>query len=106
MGAQIQARDQQIIDNTIAGNDFIQNRPMQVLGQYANMLNGVNTSASTSFTPKPSPLAQGTGALTAGAALFGAIKGTKKGGAIKLAGGGQVGGIGDLAVYNALNGVA
>jgi hypothetical protein len=105
VGQQIQARDQQIIDNTIAGNDFIQNRPMQVQGQYANMLNGVNTSASTSFTPKPSLLAQAGGTAITLAGLAGSLK-AKKGGAIKLAAGGQVGGIGDLAVYNALNGVA
>ena len=103
MGQQLQAHSQQIIDNAIAMNDYQQNRPYNILAQFGNMLNGVNTGNVTEFKPAGNPLAQNVGTL---ATVLGAVGANKKeGGVIKLAEGGQVGGVGDLAVYNALNGI-
>jgi hypothetical protein len=106
MGQQIQARDQQVIDNNIAMNDYLQNRPQQTLANLANMLNGVQATGTTMYTPRPNAMAQTLGAAGSLAGIVGSLSGKKEGGLLKMAQGGQVGGIGDLAVYNALNGIA
>ena len=85
-----------------------QNQPWQVLGQYANMLNGVPTTNVDVRTANPNAFSQalGTGVAVAGAAaphLTG--KTVKKGGVIKKPKvKAQGSGIGDLAVYNAMKG--
>jgi hypothetical protein len=101
LGTQQQAMGQQAINNAIEANSYQQNYPWQVLGNYANMLNGVQTGNMTQFTPAPSPLSGVTGALATGVGAYMANK--KKGGVIKEP---KVksGGIGDLAVYNAMKG--
>ena len=84
-----------------------QNQPWQVLGQYANMLNGVPTTNVDVRTANPNAFSQalGTGVAVAGAAapyLTKSTTGGKKGGKVKAK---QIGGgIGDLAVYNAMKG--
>jgi len=86
-----------------------QNQPWQVLGQYANMLNGVPTTNVDVRTANPNAFSQ---ALGTGVALAGAgapyvtgTKTSKKGGVIKKPKvKAQGSGIGDLAVYNAMKG--
>ena len=82
-----------------------QNQPWQVLGQYANMLNGVPTTNVDVRTANPNAFSQalGTGVALAGAAAPYVTK--KKGGVIKKPKvKAQGSGIGDLAVYNAMKG--
>lgn len=84
-----------------------QNQPWQVLGQYANMLNGVPTTNVDVRTANPNAFSQalGTGVALAGAAAPYVTKTTKKGGVIKKPKvKAQGSGIGDLAVYNAMKG--
>jgi len=83
-----------------------QNQPWQVMGQFANMLNGVPTTNVDVRTANPNAFSQalGTG-LTAASTLAPYVTGkpTKKGGVIKKPKT-QGSGIGDLAVYNAMKG--
>jgi hypothetical protein len=86
-----------------------QNQPWQVLGQYANMLNGVPTTNVDVRTANPNAFSQalGTGVALAGAAApyVTGTKTSKKGGVIKKPKvKAQGSGIGDLAVYNAMKG--
>jgi hypothetical protein len=85
-----------------------QNQPWQVLGQYANMLNGVPTTNVDVRTANPNAFSQalGTGVAVAGAAApYLTDKTVKKGGVIKKPKvKAQGSGIGDLAVYNAMKG--
>ena len=97
LGTQQQAMGQQAINNAIEANSYQQTYPWQVLGNYANALNGVQTGNISTFNPAPSPLSGITGALATGVGAYMANK--KKGGVIKAKGSG---GIGDLAVYNAM----
>ena len=97
LGTQQQGMGQQAINNAIEANAYQQTYPWQVLGNYANMLNGVQAGNLTTFSPAPSLWSQGAGALTTLGAAYMANK--KKGGVIKAKGSG---GIGDLAVYNAM----
>ena len=97
LGTQQQAMGQQAINNAIEANSYQQTYPWQILGGYANALNGVQTGNLTTFNPSPSLWSQGAGALAAGTGAYMANK--KKGGVIKAKGSG---GIGDLAVYNAM----
>lgn len=101
LGAQQQAMKQQAIDNAIAANSYQQTYPWQILGGYANALNGVQTGNISTFTPAPSLWSQVGGGLAAGAGAYMANK--KKGGVIKDPKP-KSGGIGDLAVYNAVKG--
>jgi hypothetical protein len=101
LGTQQQAMGQQAINNAIQANSYQQTYPWQVLGNYANMLNGVQAGNVSTYTPAPSPLSGITGALAAGAGAYMANK--KKGGVIKKPKA-KSGGIGDLAVYNAMKG--
>ena len=100
-GAQRQANEQQTINNAIAVNDYQQKYPWEILGGYANALNGVQTGNMSSFTPAPSPLSQVAGLAATGVGAYQAFK--KKGGVIKEPKA-KSGGIGDLAVYNAMKG--
>ena len=103
-GAQKQALDQQAINNAISIKDYQQKYPWEILGGISNALNGVQTGSMTGFTPAPSFLSQagGLGATALGVAgASGAFK--KKGGVIKEPKA-KSGGIGDLAVYNAMKG--
>jgi hypothetical protein len=100
-GAQRQANEQQTINNAIAVNDYQQKYPWELLGGYANALNGVQTGNMSSFTPAASPLSQVAGLAATGVGAYQAFK--KKGGVIKEPKA-KSGGIGDLAVYNAMKG--
>ena len=103
-GAQKQSLDQQAINNAIGIKDYQQKYPWEILGGISNALNGVQTGSMTGFTPAPSFLSQagGLGATALGVAgASGAFK--KKGGVIKEPKA-KSGGIGDLAVYNAMKG--
>ena len=102
LGTQQQAMGQQAINNAIAANSYQQTYPWQILGNYANALNGVQAGNISTFTPPPSPLSGVTGALAAGAGAYMANN-KKKGGVIKKPKA-KSGGIGDLAVYNAMKG--
>lgn len=102
-GAQKQALDQQAINNAISINDYQQKYPWEVLGGMANALNAVQVGNTSTFAPAPSAVSQfgGLGATALGA--YGANGGfkAKKGGKVPKA---KSGGIGDLAVYNAMKG--
>jgi hypothetical protein len=100
-GAQRQANEQQTINNAIAVNDYQQKYPWEILGGYANALNAVQTGNITGFTPAPNPLSQVAGLAATGVGAYQAFK--KKGGVIKEPKA-KSGGIGDLAVYNAMKG--
>ena len=105
-GAQQQALNQQAINNAIAYNDYQQNYPWERLGGIANALNQVQVGNVSTFTPSPSPISQfgGLGATALGAyGANGGFKSAKKGGVIKEPKA-KSGGIGDLAVYNAMKG--
>jgi hypothetical protein len=83
-----------------------QNQPWQVLGQYANMLNGVPTTNVDVRTANPNAFSQALGTGIAGVSAIAPYvtgKPTKKGGIIKKPKA-QGSGIGDLAVYNAMKG--
>ena len=99
LGTQQQGMGQQAINNAIEANSYQQTYPWQILSGYANALNGVQTGNMTTYSPAPSVWSQGAGALAAGTGAYMANK--KKGGVIKAKGSG---GIGDLAVYNAMKG--
>jgi hypothetical protein len=104
-GQQQQALDQQGINNAISYNDYQQKYPWEILGNIGNALNGVQVGNMSQFTPAPSLISQvgGLGATALGA--YGANGGfkAKKGGVIKEPKA-KSGGIGDLAVYNAMKG--
>jgi hypothetical protein len=102
LGTQQQAMGQQAINNAISANSYQQTYPWQIIGNYANMLNGVQAGNVSTYTPPPSPLSGVTGALAAGAGAYMANN-KKKGGVIKPPKA-KSGGIGDLAVYNAMKG--
>lgn len=100
-GAQQQANNQQAINNAITYNDYQQKYPWEILGNIGNALNGVQVGNMSQYTPSPSLISQvgGLGATALGA--YGANGGfkAKKGGKVPSSGG-----IGDLAVYNAMKG--
>ena len=100
-GAQQQSLDQQAINNAISMNDLQQRYPWELLGNFANTLNGVQTGNLSAFTPAASPLSQVAGLAATGVGAYNAFK--KKGGVIKKPKA-QGSGIGDLAVYNAMKG--
>ena len=102
LGTQQQQGIQHGIDSAIAANSYQQTYPWQILGNYANALNGVQAGNISTFTPPPSALSGVTGALAAGAGAYMA-NAKKKGGVIKEPKA-KSGGIGDLAVYNAMKG--
>jgi hypothetical protein len=100
-GAQQQALGQQAINNAISYNDYQQKYPWEIMGNIGNVLNGVQTGSMTGYTPAPSPLSQVAGLAATGVGAYQAFK--KKGGVIKEPKA-KSGGIGDLAVYNAMKG--
>jgi hypothetical protein len=100
-GAQQQALGQQAINNAISYNDYQQKYPWEIMGNIGNVLNGVQTGSMTGYTPSPSPLSQVAGLAATGVGAYQAFK--KKGGVIKEPKA-KSGGIGDLAVYNAMKG--
>jgi hypothetical protein len=100
-GAQQQALGQQQINNAVGYNDYQQKYPWEVLGNVANALNGVQTGNMSTYTPSPNPLSQVAGLAATGIGAYQAFK--KKGGVIKPPKA-KSGGIGDLAVYNAMKG--
>jgi hypothetical protein len=100
-GAQQQALGQQAINNAISYNDYQQKYPWEIMGNIGNVLNGVQTSSMSGYTPAPSPLSQVAGLAATGVGAYQAFK--KKGGVIKEPKA-KSGGIGDLAVYNAMKG--
>jgi len=104
-GAQQQALNQQAINNAVNFNDYQQKYPWEILGNIGNVLNGVQTGNMSTFAPAPSLLSQGVGLAGTGLAAYGAAGGfkNKKGGVIKEPKA-KSGGIGDLAVYNAMKG--
>jgi hypothetical protein len=101
-GAQQQALDQQAINNAISYNDYQQKYPWEILGNIGNVLNGVQTGSMSTFAPAPNPLSQVAGLGLAGVSAYNAVN-RKKGGVIKSPKA-KSGGIGDLAVYNAMKG--
>ena len=99
-GQQQQALDQQAINNAISLNDYQQKYPWEILGNIGNVLNGVQTGSLSTFAPAPSLLSQGVGLAGAGIGAYNAFK-AKKGGPVPKV---KSGGIGDLAIYNAMKG--
>jgi hypothetical protein len=105
-GAQLQALDQQKLNTAISANDYQQKYPWEILGGYANALNGVQVGNVSTFAPSPSPLSQYGGLAASALGAYGAnggFKNNKKGGVIKKPKA-QGSGIGDLAVYNTMKG--
>ena len=105
-GAQLQALDQQKLNTAISANDYQQKYPWEILGGYANALNGVQVGSTSTFAPPPSPLSQYGGLAATALGAYGAnggFKSNKKGGVIKKPKS-QGSGIGDLAVYNTMKG--
>jgi hypothetical protein len=105
-GAQQQALDQQKLNTAISANDYQQKYPWEILGGYANALNGVQVGSTSTFAPPPSPLSQYGGLAATALGAYGAnggFKSNKKGGVIKKPKS-QGSGIGDLAVYNTMKG--
>jgi hypothetical protein len=105
-GAQLQALDQQKLNTAINANDYQQKYPWEILGGYANALNGVQVGNVSEFKPSPSPLSQYGGLAASALGAYGAnggFKNNKKGGVIKKPKA-QGSGIGDLAVYNTMKG--
>lgn len=105
-GAQLQALDQQKLNTAISANDYQQKYPWEILGGYANALNGVQVGSTSTFAPPPSPLSQYGGLAATALGTYGAnggFKSNKKGGVVKKPKS-QGSGIGDLAVYNTMKG--
>jgi len=106
LGQNVQAIEQAKKDAMKNVWETQQNQPWQVLGQYANMLNGVPTTNVDVRTPAPNAFSQALGTGIAGASAIAPYvtgKPSKKGGVIKKPKA-QGSGIGDLAVYNAMKG--
>ena len=105
-GAQLQALDQQKLNTAISANDYQQKYPWEILGGYANALNGVQVGNTSTFAPSPSPLSQYGGLAASAIGAYGAnggFRNNKKGGVIKKPKA-QGSGIGDLAVYTTMKG--
>jgi hypothetical protein len=96
-GAQQQALDQQKLNTAISANDYQQKYPWEILGGYANALNGVQVGSTSTFAPGASAISQMIGAAPSALGAYKLATG-KKGGAVKGSG------IGDLAVYNTMKG--
>ena len=101
-GQQQQAYQQNLINAAIQNYGNAQQYPMQQLSMYNALLRGYSTptSASTTYAPAPSALSQIGGLGAAGLGAYMASK--KEGGVIKAY---KSGGLVDLAVSNALEGV-
>jgi hypothetical protein len=96
-GAQQQAQQQQMINQSITDYANAQQYPLMQLGTMSNMLRGLPMQSQTTnqYVAAPNPITQGIGLAGAGASIYNALGGSgagkKAGGVIGMASGGIAG---------------